>query len=113
MKGQLRFDEVMNISEEKTHQETRGDVEQRTPMVDPCYYCLCNSCVNNAENTTLNPDKDNFSNNREMCFFCEDCRKFNGDTTKRNMEREQCARYEIDNYHAEQKRKKFRIVRET
>lgn len=101
----------MNISEEKSKQETVGCVEWRTPMVDPCYYCLCNSCINNAESTTVNPDIDKFSDDWEACFFCDDCRKFDGDTTKKNMEKEQCARYEIDNHHAEQNRKKLRVVR--
>lgn len=111
MKGQLRFDEFMNISEEKPQQETSGCVEWRTPMVDPCYYCLCNSCINNADSTTVNPDRDTFPYDWEACFFCEDCRKFDGDTAKRNMEREQCARYEIDNFHVEQRRKRLRVLR--
>lgn len=111
MKGQMRFDGSMNISEEKSRQETAGCVECRIPMVDPCYYCLCNSCINNAESTTVNPDRDKFPDDWEACFFCDDCRKYDGDTTKKNMEKEQCARYEIDNHHAEQKRKKLRVVR--
>lgn len=111
MKGQLRFDEFINISEEKSKQETVGCIEWRTPMVDPCYYCLCNSCIYNAESTTVNPDIDKFSDDWEACFFCDDCRKFDGDTAKRNMEKEQCARYEIDDYHAKQNWKKFKVVR--
>lgn len=105
MKGQLRFDEFMNILEEKPQQDISGCVEWRTPMVDPCFYCLCNSCINNAESKTVNLDA------WESCFFCDDCRKFGGDTTKRNMEKEQCARYEIDAYHAKQNQKKFKVVR--
>ena len=80
-------------------------------MADPCYYCLCNSCINNAESTTINFGRNKFPDDWEACFFCDDCRKFDGDTSKRNMEREQCDRYEIDDYHAEQKRKKFRVVK--
>ena len=109
MKGQLEFDEFMNISEEKPQQETNGGVGWRTPMVDPCYYCLCNSCINNAESTTVNPDEVPY--NWNPCFFCDDCRKFDFDTAKKNMEREQCGKYEIDNYHAEQKRKNIKVVR--
>ena len=82
MKGQLRFDEFMNISEEKPKQETSRCAEQRIPMVDPCYYCLCNSCINNAESTTVNLGNDNFSDDWEECFFCGECRKFDGDTKK-------------------------------
>lgn len=111
MKGQLRFDEFMNVLEEKPQKETIGCIERRIPMADPCYYCLCNSCINNAESTTVNLGRDKFPDDWEACFFCDDCRKFDGDTAKRNMEREQCDRYEIDDYHAEQNRRKFRIVR--
>lgn len=107
----LRFDEFMNVPEEKQQQETGGHVERRTPMVDPCYYCLCNSCINNVESTTVNLDKDKFSDDWEACFFCDDCQEFDGGTGKRNMEREQCDRYEIDNYHAKKKRKKFKVVK--
>ena len=110
MKGQLRFDELMNISEEKLQQNTSRCVEQRIPMVDPCYYCLCNSCTNNAESITVNLGNDKFPDDWEACFFCDDCRKFDGDTAKRNMERGQCARYEIDDYHAKQMRKKFKVI---
>lgn len=111
MKGQLRFDEFMNISEEKLQQETTGCIERRTPMEYPCYYCLCNSCINNAESMTVNPDVDKLPDDWEACFFCDDCWKYDGDTAKRNLIREQCGRYEIDDYHAELNRRKFRIVR--
>lgn len=99
----------MNISEERAQQESSEGVEWRTPMVDPCYYCLCNSCINNAESITVNPDEVPYD--WKPCFFCDDCRKFDGDTAKRNMEKEQCSRYEIDDYHAKQNRKKLRVVR--
>lgn len=105
----MKFDEFMNILEETLQQETSCGVRWRTPMVDPCYYCLCNSCVNNAESTTINSDEVPYE--WEPCFLCDDCRVYDGDTRKRNLEREQCSRYRIDNYHAGQKRRKFRIVR--
>lgn len=111
MKGQFTFDEFMNISEEKPQRETGMEVELRTPMANTCYYCLCNSCINNAESTTVNPGVDKFPDDWEACFFCDDCRIFDGNTAKRNLEREQCGRYIIDDYHAKQNRRKFRIVR--
>lgn len=111
MKGQLKFDEFMSISEEKSHQEAGGCIKQKTPMVNPCYYCLCDSCINNAESTTVNSDRDKFPDDWKACFFCDDCREFDGDTAKRNMEREQCGWYEIDDYHVQQNRKKIRVVR--
>lgn len=106
MKGQLVFDEFMNITEEKMHQNTSN---WRVPMVDPCYYCLCNSCIYNVENRSIKPEE--YPYNWEPCFYCDECRNFNGDITKKNMEREQCSRYKIDSYHAQINRKKFRSVR--
>lgn len=108
MEGQLRFDEFMNISEEKIQQEINGCVEQRTPMVDPCYYCLCNSCINNAESITVTPDE--LPDDWRSCFFCDICRNFDGESPE-VMERTECSEYVIDNYHAAQNRKKLRIVR--
>lgn len=108
MKGQLRFDEFMNISEEKPQQEINGCVEPRTPMVDPCYYCLCNSCINNAESVTVTPDE--LSDDWRPCFFCDICRNFDEESPD-VMERIECSEYVIDNYHAALNRKKLRIVR--
>lgn len=105
MKGQLIFDELMNISEEKPVKE---EVKTKPPMEDPCYYCLCNSCMNNAESMTISPEEVPYGWN--PCFFCDDCRRFD-EKCYNDMEREQCERYVIDNYHAEQNRKQFEIVR--
>lgn len=109
MEGQLRFDEFMNISEEKPQQEIRKCAERRTPMVDPCYYCLCNSCINNAESITIIPNE--LPDNWEPCFFCDDCRIYDGDTRKKNMEKAECTRYQIDDYHAKENRKKIKLVK--
>lgn len=106
MQGQLWFDEWMNILERKTHQET---VKRRKPMVDQCYYCACNSCINNVENPNVSSDE--IPDNWVPCFFCDDCRKFDGDTSKKCLEREQCIRYEISNYHAEENRKGLKVVK--
>lgn len=107
----MEFNQFMNMPEGKLQQETSEHTERRTQMVDPCYYCLCNSCINNAESATVNLERDKFPDDWEACFFCDDCRGFDGDTAKRNMEREQCAGYEIDSYHAQQNRKRIRLVK--
>jgi hypothetical protein len=108
MKGQLRFDEFLNISEDK---QTNQEVEirpLRTPMVDPCYYCKCNSCINNVENIRTTPEDT--SRNWNPCFICDDCRIFDGDSLKRCMEVDYCNKYVIDNYHAKQNRKKLKVL---
>ena len=63
MKGQLIFDEFMNITEEKPPEHK----QERVPMVDPCYYCLCRSCINNAESRTITPDELPYD--WQPCFF--------------------------------------------
>lgn len=82
--------------------------QERVPMVDPCYYCLCRSCINNAESLTVNPEEVPYD--WHPCFFCDICNNFDGESPE-NMEREECHEYVIDDYHARQNRKKFRIVR--
>jgi hypothetical protein len=109
MKGQLRFDEFLNISEEKQSNQEVETRPPRVPMVDPCYYCKCNSCINNAESVTVTPDEVPYD--WKPCFLCDDCRIFDGDNSKSNMEVDSCDRYAIDNYHAVQNRKKFRILK--
>ena len=113
MKGQMKFDEFMRISEEGTQQEDIGQrpIKQRPQMVDPCYYCLCNSCVNNIYNFNVKSAEIPYDQKQMPCLTCEDCGIYDGDKAKGIMEREQCYRYKIDNYHAERNRKKIRIVK--
>ena len=54
MKGQMRFDNSGAVSEEP---DCRPQKTERPLMNDPCYYCLCNSCINNAESRTITPDE--------------------------------------------------------
>lgn len=74
MNGQLTFDEFMNITEEKPPEHKR----ERVPMVDPCYYCLCRSCINNAESLTVNPEEVPYD--WRPCFFCDICNNFDGES---------------------------------
>jgi len=104
MNGQLNFDEFMNITEEKPSEQKKDRVQ----MEDLCYYCLCNSCINNAESRTITPAELPYD--WKPCFFCDICKNFDGESAE-NMEREECREYVIDDYHAKQNRKKIRIVR--
>lgn len=92
----------------RTEEKPSEHKQERVPMVDPCYYCLCRSCINNAESLTVNPEEVPYD--WHPCFFCDICNNFDGESPE-NMEREECHEYVIDDYHARQNRKKFRIVR--
>lgn len=102
MKGQIRFDEFMN-----TYEEQPQEVQYRPPMVDPCYYCLCRTCMNNAESRTVSPDEVPYDWN--PCFFCDECVRFDGESES-DMERLECSRYVIDNYNAAKNRERFRMI---
>lgn len=104
MKGQMTFNEFMDMCEGTPRQESR------IPMVDPCYYCLCNSCINNVENIYVQKDEIP-DDGWEPCFFCDDCKTYDSDTSKQDMERDWCGRYRIDNHHAWENRKKIKSVR--
>ncbi len=105
MKGQMRFDNSGAVSEEP---DCRPQKAERPLMSDPCYYCLCNSCINNAESRTITPDELPYD--WKPCFFCDICNNFDGESPE-NMEREECEKYMIDDYHARKNREKLRIVR--
>lgn len=105
MKGQMQFDNSGAVSEEP---DCRPQKAERPLMSDPCYYCLCNSCINNAESRTITPDELPYD--WKPCFFCDICNNFDGESPE-NMEREECEKYMIDDYHARKNREKLRIVR--
>ena len=100
----IELDKFMNITEEKPPEHK----QERVPMVDPCYYCLCRSCINNAESLTVNPEEVPYD--WHPCFFCDICNNFDGESPE-NMEREECEEYMIDDYHARKNREKLRVVR--
>lgn len=105
MNGQIGFDIFMNLSEEKSEILV---VKPRPAMADPCYYCLCKSCINNVENIRTTPDE--ITQNWVPCYCCDDCSRYD-DRKKISQETEHCNQYAIDNYHAEKNRRKFKIMR--
>lgn len=94
----------MNKPEEKSLTPKQNKV----PMANPCYYCLCNSCINNAESRTVTPKE--LPNNWNPCFFCDICSNYDEKEIK-NMEKDECMNYRIDDYHVIKNRKKMKIVR--
>jgi hypothetical protein len=90
--------------------EAKNGSKMHETMINPCYYCLCDSCINNVENTRVKPT-DVYCG-WKPCFQCDDCRVYDGDISKRSMEVASCERYAIDNYHAARNRKKFKLVEE-
>lgn len=77
-------------------------------MIDPCYYCLCKSYINNLEDTRVKLEE--IRKDCTPCFICDNCCVYDGDVKKKNMEIESCEKYLIDNYNAKKNRGKIKII---
>lgn len=69
------------------------------------YKCLCDSCVNEVNNTYSSPGEM-----LEPCFHCEEeCYLYDHGQTKDISNVYECARYRITEYHARHNRSKIRL----
>lgn len=79
-----------------------------------CHGCRCRSCVFSVENQipyALEIPKL-YSSGIEWhaCFSCDHCRHFDNNRTKRDYFTQTCPEYVIDEFHAIDIRKHFRIL---
>ena len=72
-----------------------------------CANCLCEYCVNNAEQSR---DKVNSEEMQESCFNCDECRVYDGDCRKKNQRKEECVDFIMSDYGAKRNRKKIKIM---
>ena len=72
-------------------------------MVDPCYYCLCRSCINNAESLTVNPEEVPYDWHPVLllAIYCNNLME-----RAQKIWKEECEEYMIDDYHARKNREK-------
>lgn len=70
----------------------------------PCGGCVCNTCVNNVDCTTVKKGEQ-----KEPCFNCDECFYFWG-TGKVNKKYE-CAKYIITEQSAKDTRNSFKVIK--
>ena len=73
-----------------------------------CANCLCEYCVNNAEQSR---DKVKQGEMLEPCFNCDECRIYDGDCRLRNQRKEECMNFVMSDYGARRNRRKFKVIK--
>ncbi len=77
--------------------------------VTRCVNCVCQYCVNNAEelwNKVL-PNEV-----MESCFNCDECREFTGDSQHKVESKKYCDRFCLSDYGAARNRKHIKVIRD-
>ena len=57
-----------------------------------CYGCKCNHCLYNCELESWYLTPGEVENVEDICYFCDECRGFDGDYRKRSNYRTECSR---------------------
>lgn len=78
---------------------------KRSDYACPCGGCICNHCANNVETTDHCTGEA-----QEPCFICDECRWFDGETSRKDMWRQQCSDYIVTEEHAKRTRRRFKII---
>lgn len=73
-----------------------------------CANCLCQYCVNNAEELwgKVKPEEM-----QEPCFICDECRIYNGDHKFRNQRKEECENFVMSDYGTGKNRKRIKLIK--
>lgn len=96
-------------SEQRPHQTQFEQLfEKVRDSVCPCTNCLCEFCVNNAEQSR---DKVKLGEMREPCFNCDECRVYDGDYRKQNQHKEECTEFVMSDYGARRNRKRIKLIK--
>lgn len=89
----------------------RSQFEQLFEKVkDPvflCTNCLCEYCLNNAEQSW---DKSRSGEMQEPCFNCDECREYTGESKHKTCERKDCEKFLLSEYGANRNRRTFKIM---
>lgn len=72
-----------------------------------CANCLCNYCVNNAEELYRKVMPEEV---KEACFNCDECYEYSGDCSCRRQIKEDCESFVISEYGAKRNRTKLKLV---
>lgn len=72
-----------------------------------CANCLCEFCVNNAEQSL---DRVKPGEMQEPCFNCDEYRVYDRDYRKQNQLKEECTKFVMSDYGAKSNRKRIKLV---
>lgn len=72
-----------------------------------CANCLCEYCVNNAEQSL---EKVKPGEMQEPCLNCDECRIYSGNCRLKSQRKEECAKFVMSDYGARRNRKRFRVI---
>ena len=112
MHRQMDIFDFIEKPPESEQRPPRTQFEQLFEKVrDPvclCANCLCEFCVNNAEQSL---DRVKPGEMQEPCFNCDDCRAYDGDCRKQYQRKEECSEFVMSDYGARRNRKRIRLVK--
>ncbi len=112
MYRQMKIFDFIEKPPESERRLPRTQFEQLFEKVrDPvclCANCLCEFCLNNAEQS---PGRVKPGEMQEPCFNCDECRVYDGDRRKQNQQKEECKEFVISDYGVKRNRKEIRMVK--
>lgn len=80
-----------------------------------CYNCACNRCVYNAELDLQCFTPGEIQDVEDICYCCDECRNYDGDTRKRSLWRPECEKRKIPRKYEEQmanaRRRRFVVIK--
>lgn len=81
--------------------------KQKNPVM-LCTNCLCQYCVNNAEEiwNKVKPEEV-----QESCFNCDECQIYSGDFQFQNQQKMECANFAISDYGVARNQKRIRLIK--
>ena len=104
--------EIFDFIAMSEREDTRTSLERffgkiENPVVQ-CANCLCEHCVNNVEElwNKVRPEEQ-----KNPCFNCDECWHYTGQSIHRSRRIEDCGEFEISDYAAASRRKKFKVVK--
>lgn len=77
-------------SHERYHRQVLHTAREQYAM--NCYGCKCNYCLYNCELESWYLTPGEVGNVEDICYFCDECRGFDGDYRKRSNYRTECSR---------------------
>lgn len=109
---QLELFDFIENPQELEREDTRTSLERLFGKVDApvvqCANCLCEHCVNNVEElwNKVRPEEQ-----KKPCFNCDECWYYTGQSIHKSQRVEDCGEFEISDYAATSRRKKFKVVK--